>query len=122
MALKEKTNPVEFDNVFKADGIFRYYAELETVVVPDGGLNVGSLLKVNAGNYEHVAGSPTAVLAVDIENTTGAPVNTVAPVCKRGAVLALGVTYAGADDYAAVKQSLEQNHIDIIMGKEYNNG
>jgi hypothetical protein len=122
MALKEKANPVQYDNVFKADGRFRYYAELETVVVPDGGLDVGSLLKVNAGNYEFVAGSPTAVLAKDIENTTGAAVNIVAPVCKSGAVLAYGVTYAGADTYDTVKVSLEQSHIDIIMGKEMNNG
>jgi hypothetical protein len=122
MPMKEKDNPLAYDNVFKADGRFRYYAELETVTIPDGGLNIGSLLKENAGKYEFIAGSPTAVLAEEVKNDTGADKDIVCPVCKSGAVLALGVTYAGADTYASVKSSLEKNHIDIIMGKEMNNG
>jgi len=122
MAMKEKTNPLEYDNVFKAGGRFAYYAELERVKVPDGGLNIGSLLKENAGNYEFVAGDPTAVLATDVLNATGAEITVMTPVCKSGAVIALGVTYAGGDTYTTVKKSLENSHIDIIMGKEMNNG
>ena len=122
MAMKEKANPLAFDNVFKADGRFRYYACLETVVVPDGGLNMGSLLKENGGNYEFVAGSPTAVLVNDIKNDTGTPISVITPVCKSGAVLAVGITYAGADTYDAVKASLEKSHIDIIADKGLNNG
>ncbi len=114
-------NKVRFNNLIKADGTFKEYAEIETVTVPEGGLTRGSTLELNEGKYTFSGTAPTAILADDLSDAVAGDVKAL--VFKSGSFIYIGgsnsdggVIFADGQTIANTKTGLQAVSIEITQG------
>jgi len=117
---------VTFKNLVVADGVFKQDTAIRTVIVPDGGLEYGSVLgEITASGKQQLSllaasdGSEDAIsiLPDAIENDTGASVEVKTVVYVAGTFNSLGVTFGTGQTLANTYKSLDSVNIRIVEGR-----
>jgi hypothetical protein len=116
---------VTYENLLN-EGVFEHSANIETVTVGAGAtIKRGTIMGKIGASGKYITslagasdGSQTAVaiLAEDVTNTTGAPVDVKALLFKSGSFNTLGITFGTGHTIATVKDSLHAVSINITQG------